>query len=117
MHGTIAEGTLDTGSRIRATGMFRLDGKVALVSGAGWGMGFGIEHAQARRGATAAINALSLGTMNNREGAEALEGKTTRVGRAGSPDDVGAAVAYLSPPEAAWVDGRLLPANGGSPVA
>jgi 3-oxoacyl-[acyl-carrier protein] reductase len=63
------------------------------------------------------VNALSLGTMNNWEGAEALARKTTPVGRAGSPDDVGAAVAYLASAEAAWVTGQLLPVNGGGLVA
>lgn len=68
-----------------------------------------------RHGVTA--NALSLGTMNNWEGAEALARKVTTVGRAGSPQDVGAAVAYLASPEAAWVNGQVLPVNGGSLVA
>lgn len=68
-----------------------------------------------RQGVTA--NALSLGTMNNWDGAEALARKVTTVGRAGSPDDVGAAVLYLSSLEAAWVNGQVLPVNGGSMVA
>ena len=36
--------------------MFRLDGKVALVSGAGRGMGFGVAQTLARQGATVVIN-------------------------------------------------------------
>jgi 3-oxoacyl-[acyl-carrier protein] reductase len=68
-----------------------------------------------RHGITA--NALSLGTMNNWDGAEALARKVTTVGRAGSPQDVGAAVAYLVSAEAAWVNGQVLPVNGGSLVA
>jgi 3-oxoacyl-[acyl-carrier protein] reductase len=68
-----------------------------------------------RKGVT--VNALSLGTMNNWEGAEALARKVTTVGRAGSPDDVGAAVLYLASQEAAWVNGQVLPVNGGSVVA
>ena len=36
--------------------MFRLDGKVALVSGAGRGMGLGVAEALARQGATVVIN-------------------------------------------------------------
>lgn len=63
------------------------------------------------------VNALSLGTMNNWEGSDAVARKTTTVGRAGSPDDVGAAVAYLASSEAAWVTGQLLPVNGGGVVA
>jgi NAD(P)-dependent dehydrogenase (short-subunit alcohol dehydrogenase family) len=33
--------------------------------------------------------------------------------RAGTPGDVGAAVAYLASPEAAWVTGQTLVVNGG----
>lgn len=62
-------------------------------------------------------NALSLGTMNNWEGAEQIARKTTTVGRAGSPQDVGAAVAYLASPEAEWINGQVLPVNGGSLVS
>lgn len=62
-------------------------------------------------------NALSLGTMNNWEGSEQIARKHTSVGRAGSPQDVGAAVAYLASPEAEWVNGQVLPVNGGSLVA
>lgn len=68
-----------------------------------------------RHGITA--NALSLGTMNNWEGSEQIARKTTSVGRAGSPQDVGTAVAYLSSPEAEWVNGQVLPVNGGSLVS
>ena len=68
-----------------------------------------------RHGVTA--NALSLGTMNNWEGAEQMARKSTSVGRAGSPQDVGAAVVYLASKEAEWVNGQLLPVNGGSMVA
>jgi 2-hydroxycyclohexanecarboxyl-CoA dehydrogenase len=63
------------------------------------------------------VNALSLGTMNNWEGSEDLARRGTSVGRAGSPQDVGAAVAYLASQEAAWVNGQVLPVNGGSLVA
>jgi len=67
-----------------------------------------------RHGITA--NALSLGTMNNWEGSEQIARKTASVRRAGSPQDVGAAVAYLASPEAEWVNGQVLPVNGGSLV-
>ena len=61
-------------------------------------------------------NALSLGTMNNWEGSEQIARKTNSVGRAGSPQDVGAAVVYLASLEAEWVNGQVLPVNGGSLV-
>lgn len=67
-----------------------------------------------RHGVT--VNALSLGTMNNWEGSEQIASKSASVGRAGSPQDVGAAVAYLASPEAEWVNGQVLPVNGGSLV-
>ena len=68
-----------------------------------------------RHGITA--NALSLGTMNNWEGSEQVARKTASVARAGSPQDVGAAVLYLSSLEAEWVNGQVLPVNGGSLVS
>ena len=61
-------------------------------------------------------NALSLGTMNNWEGSEQIARKSASVPRAGSPQDVGAAVAYLASCEAEWVNGQVLPVNGGSLV-
>lgn len=67
-----------------------------------------------RHGITA--NALSLGTMNNWEGSEQIARKTASVRRAGSPQDVGAAVVYLASKEAEWVNGQVLPVNGGSLV-
>ena len=68
-----------------------------------------------RQGITA--NALSLGTMNNWEGSEQIARKTASVGRAGSPQDVGAAVAFLASVEAEWINGQVLPVNGGSVVS
>ena len=62
-------------------------------------------------------NALSLGTMNNWEGSEQVARKTASVARAGSPQDVGAAVLYLASLEAEWVNGQVLPVNGGSLVS
>ncbi|MEF9947820.1 MAG: SDR family oxidoreductase, partial [Comamonas sp.] len=62
-------------------------------------------------------NALSLGTMNNWEGSEKIAKKGTSVGRAGSPQDVGGAVTYLASTEAEWVNGQVLPVNGGGLVA
>lgn len=68
-----------------------------------------------RHGVTA--NAVSLGTMNNWEGSEQIARKTTTVGRAGSPQDVGAAISFLVSPQSEWINGQVLPVNGGSLVA
>ena len=62
------------------------------------------------------VNALSLGTMNNWD-SDAMAKKTCFVPRAGSPDDVGAGVAYFASKEASWVTGQVLPLNGGSLTA
>ena len=64
------------------------------------------------RGVTA--NCISLGIMNNSPHAEATAKKITSVGRAGTPEDVGAAVVYFASREAAWVTGQVLPLNGGA---
>ena len=45
--------------------MFRLDGKVALVSGAGRGMGFGIAQALAAQGAHVVVNDFHQGRVEN----------------------------------------------------
>ena len=109
--------------------LFNLSGRVALITGAGQGMGlcaYGAAKAAAigfirnlsgevgRHGVTA--NALSLGTMNNWEGSEQIARKSASVRRAGSPQDVGAAIVYLASSEAEWVNGQVLPVNGGSLV-
>lgn len=80
--------------------LFELEGLVALVTGAGQGKGI-------------TANAVSLGTMNN-FGDYAAYAKATAVGRTGTPEDVGAAVAYLASREASWMSGQVLPLNGGS---
>ena len=68
-----------------------------------------------RHGVT--VNAVSLGTMNNWEGSEQIARKTSTVGRAGSPQDVGAAISFLVSPQSEWINGQVLPVNGGSLVA
>lgn len=62
------------------------------------------------------VNALSLGTMNNFAGHEhSIAG--TIVGRAGTPEDVGAAALYLCSDEAGWMTGQTIGLNGGSCTA
>lgn len=60
------------------------------------------------------VNAVSLGLMDNvaSEWAESVA-RTVPRKRLGSPDDVGAAVAFLASPEADWITGQVLPVNGG----
>ena len=105
-------------------------GRIVIVSSESWrvGLSFGLSnyaaakaaalgfmrqlaHEVGRQGVTA--NAVSLGTMNN----YGYEDRASAVGRTGTPDDVGAAVAYLASAEAAWMTGQVLPLNGGAITA
>jgi len=58
-------------------------------------------------------NCVSLGPMNNAPKADVIARHSTTVGRAGTPEDVGAAVVYFASEEASWVTGQVLPLNGG----
>lgn len=62
------------------------------------------------------VNGLSLGAMNNFEGHE-HSAKATMIGRAGTPEDVGAAALYLCSDEAGWMTGQTIPLNGGASTA
>jgi 3-oxoacyl-[acyl-carrier protein] reductase len=68
----------------------------------------------ARRGVTA--NTLALGLMDNQRDSEAVAGlaATVPVGRLGTPEDVGAAVAFLASDQAGWLTGQTIGLNGGS---
>lgn len=68
----------------------------------------------ARSGVTA--NTLALGLLASAEGAELPPGLAASVpaGRLGTPEDVGAAVAFLASDEAGWITGQTLGVNGGS---
>jgi 2-hydroxycyclohexanecarboxyl-CoA dehydrogenase len=63
------------------------------------------------RGVTA--NCISLGMMNNAPNADAICKKATSVGRAGTPEDVGAIAVYLASTEASWITGQVIALNGG----
>lgn len=105
-------------------------GRIVIVSSESWriGLRFGLTnyaaakaaalgfmrhlaHEVGRQGVT--VNAVSLGTMNN-FGYDEIAKNTTAVGRAGTPEDVGAAVAWLASAEAAWYTGQTMALNGGS---
>ena len=107
-------------------------GRIVIVSSESWrvGIAFGLtnyaaakaaalgfmrqlSHEVGRKGVT--VNAVSLGTMNNFGYDE--QAKATAVGRAGTPEDVGALVAYLVSNEAGWMTGQTLPLNGGAITA
>ncbi|OEY66290.1 SDR family NAD(P)-dependent oxidoreductase [Marinobacter sp. X15-166B] len=91
-------------------------GIAAYAASKAGAVGF-IRHLAAETGRSGiTVNALSLGTMNNWD-SDALAKKTCFVPRAGSPEDVGAGVAYFASPEAAWVTGQVLPLNGGALTA
>ena len=68
----------------------------------------------ARKGVTA--NTLTLGLMASAEGGDSLEvtAATVPVGRLETPQDVGAAVVWLTSNEASWVTGQTIGVNGGS---
>lgn len=121
-------------SRLVLDGMCeRKFGRIVIISSESWrvGLSYGLSnyaaakaaalgfmrqlaHEVGRSGVTA--NALSLGCMNN-FGYDDVAKATTAVGRAGTPEDVGAAVAYLASSEASWMTGQVLALNGGSVTA
>jgi 3-oxoacyl-[acyl-carrier protein] reductase len=69
-----------------------------------------LAHEVGKYGVTA--NCVSLGSMNTNEPRpETL--RATPMRRQGTPDDAGAAVAYLASDGASWVTGQTLPVNGG----
>jgi len=111
----------------------RRHGRVLIISSEAHrlGVSMGLSHYAAAKAATmgymrtlaaevghdgVTINALSLGSMNNFEGHERAAA-TTIVGRAGTPEDVGAAALYLCSNEASWMTGQTIPLNGGASTA
>ena len=68
----------------------------------------------AGRGVTA--NSIALGLMDHVGDAEvvAAMARSVPIGRLGTPQDVGAAVAYFASDEASWLTGQTLGLNGGS---
>ncbi|MEH6587039.1 MAG: SDR family NAD(P)-dependent oxidoreductase [Halioglobus sp.] len=60
------------------------------------------------------VNAISLGPMDNLpEDFTDYVVKGIPIKRLGTPEDAGAAIAYLVSEEASWVTGQLMPVNGG----
>ena len=60
------------------------------------------------------VNSLSLGLIGNvrSDWADRVARRVPRR-RLGTPDDIGAAVAFLASDEADWITGQVLPVNGG----
>ena len=61
-------------------------------------------------------NTLALGLMANAAGTPGVPGieRTIPLGRAGLPEDIGAAVVFLASREAAWITGQTIGVNGGT---
>ena len=108
-------------------------GRVLVISSESHrlGLSIGLSHYTAAKAATlgymralaaevgrdgVTINALSLGTMNNFEGHERAA-ISTLIGRAGTPQDVGAAALFLCSNEASWMTGQTIALNGGACTA
>ena len=68
------------------------------------------------------VNAVAPGFVHTplTEGAAAIPGvveeyvENTALGRAGTPEDIAAAVAFLCSPQSAWMTGEILDLNGGA---
>jgi 3-oxoacyl-[acyl-carrier protein] reductase len=68
----------------------------------------------ARRGIT--VNAIAPGWIETASStpAELVAGKNTPIGRAGSPDEIAAAIAFLASDEASYITGQMLIIDGGN---
>lgn len=114
--------------------MERRWGRIVTISSEAWRIGYDMgltAYAAAKAGAVGfmrqlsseirgqgvTFNCISLGAMNNFEGSEESARVQTSVGRAGRPEDVGAAVVYLASKEASWINGQVIPLNGGACTA
>jgi NAD(P)-dependent dehydrogenase (short-subunit alcohol dehydrogenase family) len=109
-------------ARSEAPGMGRLDGKRALISGTGGGIGRATALLCAREGAHVVGCDLNAETSAETvELARASGGRMDTVARAplgrwGQPEDVAHAILFLSSDESSHVSGANIPVDGGAAV-